>query len=59
MLSENKQSIINFINWRKLMRILVIEDEYSLADMIRECLEKEKYIVDIASDGEEGLFFKV
>lgn len=38
------------------MRILVVEDEYSLADMIRECLEKEKYIVDIAFDGEEGLY---
>lgn len=38
------------------MRILIIEDEYSLADMIRECLKKEKYIVDIALDGEEGLY---
>lgn len=38
------------------MRILVVEDEYSLADMIGECLEKEKYIVDIACDGEEGFY---
>lgn len=38
------------------MRILIVEDEYSLADMIRECLEKEKYIVDIALDGEEALY---
>jgi DNA-binding response OmpR family regulator len=38
------------------MRILIIEDEYSLADMIRECLEKEKYIVDISLNGEEGLY---
>ncbi len=38
------------------MRILIVEDEYSLADMIRECLEKEKYIVDIALNGEEGLY---
>lgn len=38
------------------MRILIIEDEYSLADMIREYLEKEKYIVDIALNGEEGLY---
>lgn len=38
------------------MRILIVEDEYSLADMIRECIEKEKYIVDIALNGEEGLY---
>lgn len=38
------------------MKILVVEDEYSLADMIRECLEKENYIVDIALDGEDGLY---
>lgn len=38
------------------MRILIVEDEYRLADMIRECLEKEKYIVDIAVNGEDGLY---
>lgn len=38
------------------MRILIVEDEYSLADMIRESLIKENYIVDIALDGEEGLY---
>lgn len=38
------------------MRILVIEDEYTLADVIRAKLEKEKYIVDISQDGEEGLY---
>ncbi|WP_099469365.1 response regulator transcription factor [Konateibacter massiliensis] len=38
------------------MRILVIEDEYKLADLIRDYLEKEKYAVDIALDGEDGLF---
>ena len=35
------------------MRILIIEDEYNLADLIKERLEKEKYLVDIASDGKE------
>ncbi|MEE0930421.1 MAG: response regulator transcription factor [Acutalibacteraceae bacterium] len=38
------------------MRILVIEDEYSLADALREILKKEKYTVDIATDGQEGLY---
>ena len=38
------------------MRILIIEDELSLADVIRERLKKEKYIVDISVDGEEGLY---
>ncbi len=38
------------------MRILVVEDEYKLADLIQTRLKKENYIVDIALDGEEGLF---
>lgn len=38
------------------MRILIVEDEYSLADMLRESLVNEKYIVDIALNGEEGLY---
>ncbi|MBQ2872400.1 MAG: response regulator transcription factor [Bacilli bacterium] len=37
------------------MRILVIEDEFSLADMIATKLKKEKYNVDISLDGEDGL----
>lgn len=37
------------------MRILVVEDEASLADIIAIKLKKEKYNVDISLDGEEGL----
>lgn len=37
------------------MRILIIEDEYSLADAISEALIRENYMVDISYDGEEGL----
>lgn len=37
------------------MRILIVEDEYSLADLISNRLKKEKYIVDISNDGEDGL----
>lgn len=38
------------------MRILIVEDEYSLADLISSKLKKEKYQVDICYDGEEGLY---
>lgn len=38
------------------MRILIIEDEFNIADAIKERLTKEKYLVDIETDGEEGLF---
>lgn len=37
------------------MKILLVEDEYSIADALRESLKKENYMVDIASDGESGL----
>ena len=38
------------------MRILIIEDEYKLADIIASRLKKEHYTVDISTDGEEGLY---
>lgn len=37
------------------MRILIIEDEFSLADVIASRLKKEKYMVDISLDGVDGL----
>lgn len=37
------------------MRILVIEDEPSLSDIIASKIKKEKYNVDVSLDGEEGL----
>lgn len=39
----------------KNMRILIVEDEFNLADVVASRLKKEKYVVDISSDGEEGL----
>lgn len=36
------------------MKILIIEDEYSLADAIAETLKKEKFAVNIVTDGEKG-----
>lgn len=38
------------------MRILIVEDESSLADLLATRLKKEKYSVDISLDGEEGLY---
>ena len=38
------------------MRILIIEDEFNLADVIASRLKKEKYAVDIICDGEEGFY---
>jgi DNA-binding response OmpR family regulator len=37
------------------MRILVVEDEYKIANAIKRGLTQEQYAVDIASDGKEGL----
>lgn len=36
------------------MKILIIEDEYSLADAIAETLQKEKFQVHIIANGEDG-----
>lgn len=36
------------------MKILIIEDEKSLADILTEALEKENYQVDVSYDGESG-----
>ena len=38
------------------MRILIVEDEKALANLIADRLKKEKYSVDISTDGEEGLY---
>ncbi|MFT6409054.1 MAG: two-component system response regulator PhoP [Arenicella sp.] len=39
------------------MRILIIEDELSLQDQLASTLRQQDYVVDVASDGEEGLYF--
>lgn len=38
------------------MRILIVEDEKALANIIKKGLEEEGYAVDVAYNGEEGLF---
>ncbi len=37
------------------MRVLVIEDEQKVSNFLRQALEEERYAVDQAFDGEEGL----
>jgi heavy metal response regulator len=38
------------------MRILVIEDEKKIASFIQRGLKEEHYVVDVAYEGEEGLY---
>ena len=38
-----------------IMKVLIIEDEYNLADAISSLLKKERYNVAIITDGERGL----
>ena len=38
------------------MRILVIEDEVKIAQLVKRGLKEEGYAVDVAGDGEEGHF---
>ncbi len=37
------------------MRILIVEDEKSLADILKKGLQEEGYAVDVAYNGEDGL----
>jgi len=39
------------------MRILVVEDEPNLSAQLKSRLNEEGFIVDVAGDGEEGLYF--
>jgi two-component system OmpR family response regulator len=38
------------------MRVLVVEDDPALADLLRRALEHEGYAVDVARNGEDGLW---
>ncbi len=39
------------------MHILIVEDETSLREHLRDRLRKNGYVVDVAADGEEGLYY--
>ena len=38
------------------MRVLIVEDNTELARQVKCTLAHERYVVDIAEDGEEGLY---
>jgi len=40
-------------------KILIVEDEKRLRDLLRDYLVKEKFLVDLASNGEEGLLMSL
>ena len=44
------------VNGMISMRILVVEDEFKLAELIENRLKKENYSVDLSFDGEDGLY---
>lgn len=37
------------------MRILIVEDEFKIADVVANRLWKEQYVVDVFTNGEDGL----
>ncbi len=39
------------------MRILIVEDEQALREQLRDQLHQKGYSVDVAADGEEGLYY--
>jgi DNA-binding response OmpR family regulator len=39
------------------MRILVVKDDFRLADLLQRALQEQAYNVDVAHDGEVALFF--
>ena len=39
------------------MRILIVEDELTLQQQLAQSLREQDYVVDVASDGEEGLYY--
>jgi DNA-binding response OmpR family regulator len=44
------------ISYNKPMQILVVEDEKKIAAVLQKGLEEDLYHVDVAGDGEEGLY---
>ncbi len=39
------------------MRVLIVEDEATLADQLRDALKGAGFVTDVACDGEEGLYY--
>jgi len=58
MVPRHEKFIYKFIycNILTTMRIIIVEDEKDLASIIKKGLEENGYSVDMAHDGEEGLY---
>lgn len=39
------------------MRVLIVEDDLALQSQLAESLREQDYVVDVAGDGEEGLYY--
>ncbi|MBX2847628.1 MAG: response regulator transcription factor [Acidiferrobacterales bacterium] len=39
------------------MRLLIVEDELTLQQQLADTLREQDYVVDVAGDGEEGLYY--
>ena len=42
-------------NGKAVMRLLIVEDDSSVARFLEKGLQEERYAVDVATDGESGL----
>jgi len=55
-LGPRSRSSVRSLPKEPSLRILLVEDEIDLASSIRQGLEEEEYSVDVADNGEDGLF---
>lgn len=39
------------------MKVLIVEDDWQIAAILKQLLTEQRYIVEVASDGQEGLAF--
>jgi len=54
--NEPGRNGLMFLRRGKDMRILLVEDEKNMASFIKRGLEEDRYVVDVALDGEKALF---
>jgi len=55
LIAENEVSLHRFYEVEKVARILIVDDDSEIREMLRQFLEKQKHEVRVASDGKEAL----
>ena len=40
------------------MKVLVVDDEVKLADVVGELLRRNKFVVDVVYNGDDGFFYE-